>query len=182
MQWAVWVTLGKRALFTVHCTINNLTHTKSPMQCTVWVTQVQSSADNPAIALHFRINPISLALTTTLDCNSLSCTVVWFAIWAGRNQDMPGSRANKQIKQAPFVEHLINQPMGWRQSENCWKGDSEADDGALRKKVKSNTTAKWVTGRRWCSEKKTDQCIAMQQTVSPKSRKNQEIVCRQFWH
>ena len=37
------------------------------MQCTVWVTQVYSGADNPAIALHFRLNPISLS-------------VVWFAI------------------------------------------------------------------------------------------------------
>ena len=151
MQWTVWVILGKTALLTAS-TINNPTyklhvkykmlhvtsythysHVKSCIQqCTVWVTQVHSGADNPAIALHFRINPISLALRTTLQqCNSLDCTVVRFAIWAGRNQDMPGSRANKQIKQVPFVEHLINQPMGWRQSEKSWKGESQADDGVL---------------------------------------------------
>ena len=30
---------------------------------------------------------------------------------------MRGSRANKQIKQLPFVEHLINQPVGVRENE-----------------------------------------------------------------
>ena len=50
----------------------------------------------------------------------LYCVGWWtggVAIWASRNQDMRGSRANKQIKQVPFVEHLINQPVGVRENE-----------------------------------------------------------------
>ena len=50
---------------------------------------------------------------TALYESALQCGV---AICAGCNQDMPGSRTNKQIKRLPFVEHLINQPMGEREN------------------------------------------------------------------
>ena len=168
------------SLFTVHCTINNLTHTKSPMQCTVWVTQVHSGADNPAIALHFRINPISLALTTTLDCNSLSCTVGQSVVcYLSRSQSRYAWVTRKQADQTGALCWALNKPTNGLEAV-----------GELLKR--------WLRGRWWCSGVESEEhhyCQMshwqtmvfwkenwpMQQTVCPKSRKNQEIDCRKFW-